>query len=99
MKKPAIRHDKYSLRDLHHEIDLYDRKLAYLNRYMDFASPGDRTEAENTMLAKRAPLEKAARDLAASGVEFEEKDLPRSFRLKNFEQANERQNLFLVKPS
>lgn len=99
MKNPAIRHDKYLLRDLHHEIDLYDRKIAYLNRYVDFASPVDRAEAENRMLAKRAPLEKAARDLAALGVEFEDQDLPRSFRLKNLEQISVRQGLFLVKPS
>ena len=99
MKKPAIRRDKYFLRDLHQEIDLYDRKLAYLDRYVDFASPGDRAEAEKKMLAKRAHLEKTARDLVALGVEYEDKDLPRSFRPNNLEQVSVRQNLFLVKPS
>ena len=29
--------DKYILRDLHQEIDLYDRKLAYLDKLVDFA--------------------------------------------------------------
>lgn len=80
MNKPSPRRDKYFLRELHQEIDLYDRKLAYLNKYVDFASPGEREEAEKRLLAKRAPLERTARDLAASGVEFAEKDLPRSFR-------------------
>jgi hypothetical protein len=80
MKKPAPRNDKYFLRDLHREIDLFDRKLAYLNNYEEFASPGDRDEAEKKLLAKRAPLEKTARALAASGVEFADIDLPRSFR-------------------
>jgi len=86
MKRLSPRRDKYFLRDLHQEIDLYDRKLAYLNQFVDFASPGDREEAENKLLSKRAPLEKAALELAASGVEFEEKDLPRSFRAMYLEQ-------------
>jgi hypothetical protein len=98
MKKPA-RHDKYFLRDLHQEIDLYDRKLAYLDKYMEFASPGDREEAEKRLLARRAPLEKNARELAASGVEYLEKDLPRSFRGENPEQSSLRKNLTLVKQS
>jgi hypothetical protein len=96
MKKPAPRRDKYFLRDLHQEIDLYDRKLAYLNKYVDFASNKDRDEAEKRLLARRAPLEKAARDLIASGIEFEDKDLPRSFRTERFEQGRARRNLFLV---
>jgi hypothetical protein len=95
--KPAPRHDKYFLRDLHQEIDLYDRKLAYLNQYVDFASPRDREEAEKGLLAKRAPLEKAAMELAASGVEYEQKDLPRSFRAMNLEHNGARSNLTLVK--
>jgi hypothetical protein len=80
MTKPVSRRDKYFLRDLHQEIDLYDRKLAYLDKYVDFASEADRQEAANKLLAKRATLEKTARELAASGVEFREEELPRSFR-------------------
>lgn len=87
MKKSAPRRDKYFLRDLHQEIDLYDRKLAYLDNFVEFASAGERQQAEKALLAKRAPLEKAALELAASGVEFEEKDLPRSFRMRNLEQS------------
>ncbi|KAA6455967.1 hypothetical protein DYQ86_26135 [Acidobacteria bacterium AB60] len=79
MKKTTLPRDKYFLRDLHKEIDLYDRKLAYLTNYVDFATPADREEAHGKMLAKRAPLEKTARELAASGVEFEQSELPRSF--------------------
>jgi hypothetical protein len=98
-EKPAPRHDKYFLRDLHQEIDFYDRKLAYLDRFAEFASPGDRQEAENRLLAKRASLEKAALELAASGVEYEEKDLPRSFRTMNPEHDVVRKDLTLVKRS
>jgi hypothetical protein len=99
MKKPSPRRDKYFLRDLHQEIDLYDRKLAYLNQFVDFASPGDRQEAENRLIAKRAPLEKTALELAASGVEYQEKDLPRSFRAMNLAQNGSQKNLALVEPS
>ena len=80
MTKPAARQDKYFLRDLHQEIDLYDRKLAFLNNHMEFASPADRQEAVKRMLTKRASLEKSARELAALGVEYRDEDLPRSFR-------------------
>lgn len=73
--------DKYFLRSLHQEIDFYDRKLAYLNKYMEFASATDREEAESKLLNKRAALEKTARELAASGVEFSDAELPRSFRM------------------
>jgi hypothetical protein len=99
VKKPAPRRDKYFLRDLHQEIDLYDRKLAYLDKFVEFASPGDREEAEKGLRAKRAPLEKAALELAASGVEYDEKDLPRSFRTMNLEHNSTRKNLTLVKRS
>jgi len=95
--KPAPRHDKYFLRDLHQEIDLYDRKLAYLDQFAEFASPGDREVAEKGLRAKRAPLEKAALELVASGVEYEQKDLPRSFRAMNLEHNGTRTNLTLVK--
>lgn len=81
MKKP-LPHDKYFLRSLHQEIDLYDRKLANLANYVVFASQADREEAEKKMHAKRAPIAEAARKLAADGVEFNPAELPRSFRVE-----------------
>ena len=95
-EKPAPRHDKYFLRDLHQEIDFYDRKLAYLDQFAEFASPGDREVAEKGLRAKRAPLEKTALELVASGVEYEEKDLPRSFRTMDLQHGSTRKNLALV---
>jgi hypothetical protein len=80
MMRPATPRDKYFLRDLHQEIDLYDCKLAYLDKYVHFASPVDRQEAAKRVLARRAPLEATARELAALGVEYREEELPRSFR-------------------
>jgi len=81
MKKSAVvPRDKYFLRSLHQEIDLYDRKLADLRKYGAFESEEDRLQAEHTFMTKRASLERTARELSASGVEFNEEELPRSFR-------------------
>ncbi|HZP06930.1 MAG TPA: hypothetical protein VFB43_18660 [Terracidiphilus sp.] len=87
------RRDKYFLRDLHQEIDLYDRKLAYLDKYEQFASPEDREETAKGLLTKRASLKKTAAELVAAGVEYEEKDLPRSFRAVNLEHKDGNSNL------
>lgn len=89
MKKPAPPRDKYFLKSLHQEIDFYDRKLAYLGQYVQFSSPAEQEKEEGKLLAKRAPLERTARELAASGVEFSEGDLPRSFRSPSVEQSGE----------
>lgn len=93
MAKIAPRRDRYFLRDLHQEIDLYDRKIAYLDKFVEFTLPADREKAEKELLAKRAPLEKVALELAASGVEFDQKDLPRSFIAMNLERSSARKNL------
>lgn len=79
MKKP-VPHDKYFLRSLHQEIDLYDRKISYLEKFAQFESTADREGAENKLLAKRATLAETAKQLVAEGVEFNPTDLPRSFR-------------------
>lgn len=42
---------KYFLRSLHEEIDLYDRKFAYLDKYVVFALPANREEAEVSVAA------------------------------------------------
>lgn len=99
MAKVATRRDRYYLRDLHQEIDLYDRKLAYLDKFVEFTTTADREEAERGLRAKRAPLEKAALELAASGIEYDEKDLPRSFRAMSLEEPGAKKNLTLVKRS
>lgn len=97
MKKPAPPRNKYFLRDLHREIDLYDRKLAYLDKYAEFATAADREQAQGALLAKRAPLQRTALELAASGVEYQDEDLPRSFRTMNLEPNHEAASLTLVK--
>ena len=99
MGKAALRRDKYFLRDLHQEIDLYDRKLAYLDKFVEFATPGEREEAEKSLRTKRASLEKTALELVAFGVEYEEKDIPQSLRARHAEQSRGEKELTLVKQS
>jgi hypothetical protein len=77
--KKEVPHDKYFLKSLHQEIDLYDRKLAHLEKYAEFESTADRDGAESKLLTKRASLAETARQLVADGVEFNPSDLPRSF--------------------
>lgn len=72
--------DKYFLRDLHREIDLYDRKLIHMLKHEVFATDALRDVATRKLATKRESLAATARSLAASGIEFHEHELPRSFR-------------------
>lgn len=66
---------EYQLKWLHQEIDLFDRKLAHMDRFTTA------TDAERSRMAKkRSNLEKTAREMAANGTAFKDQDLPRSFR-------------------
>lgn len=78
--KKEVPHDKYFLKSLHQEIDLYDRKIAHLGVHVQFETTAEREDAENKLIAKRATLAETAKRLAADGVEFHPSDLPRSFR-------------------
>jgi hypothetical protein len=80
MQKPPKVQDKYYLKSLHEEIDLYDRKLAHTAKYEVFASDAERETAIGKMTAKRAILARTAQRLAEEGIEFHPSDLPRSFR-------------------
>jgi hypothetical protein len=80
MQKPLRVHDKYYLKSLHEDIDLYDRKLAHIAKYEIFASEEDRENAIAKMTTKRATLVRIAQKLAEDGIEFQPSDLPRSFR-------------------
>ena len=72
--------DKYFLRDLHREIDLYDRKLVHTLKHEVFATEALRDAATRKLVTKRESLAATARTLAASGIEFNDGELPRSFR-------------------
>jgi hypothetical protein len=80
MQKLPKLQDKHYLKSLHQDIDLYDRKLAHLNKYDAFASDADREAAARKMSGKRELLVQNARRLASEGIEFKSSDLPRSFR-------------------
>jgi hypothetical protein len=72
--------NKYYLKSLHDEIDLYDRKLAHMEKYGHFASDEERANAIGKIATKRATLARTAQQLAKDGVEFDPSGLPRSFR-------------------
>ena len=72
--------DKYFLRDLHREIDLFDRKLIHLLKHEVFATEALRDAAVRKLSTKRESLAATARTLVESGIEFHDNDLPRSFR-------------------
>ena len=80
MQKPPKVQDKYYLKSLHEEIDLFDRKLAHMAKYEPFASEAERESAIGKIMVKRANLARTARKLAEDGIEFQSSDLPRSFR-------------------
>ena len=72
--------DKYFLRDLHREIDLYDRKMIHLTKHEPFATDALREAAVRKLATKRDALVVTARTLHASGIEFADHELPRSLR-------------------
>lgn len=76
----ARRDTKYELKDLHQEIDYYDRKIAYCQTLEPYATEDARAEALKKLVTKRETLVKEAKGMAERGVEFDEKYLPRSFR-------------------
>ena len=78
MATPA--HDKYYLKTLHEEIDLFDRKLAHMLKYDTVATEAERTASAGKLNAKRELLARTARQLVSEGIEFKPSDLPRSFR-------------------
>jgi hypothetical protein len=79
----AIVADKYHLKTIHEEIDLFDRKLAHLEKYEKFDSDEERDQATRKLTLKRETLVQTALRLAAEGVEFKPNDLPRSLRPKD----------------
>ena len=82
MATPVV-DNKYTLRSLHQEIDLFDRKLAHMAQY-DLSPAGPvRERAERKLSLRREQLATTARRMAADGVSFDVSELPRSFRDKD----------------
>jgi hypothetical protein len=76
---PAVE-SKYHLKSIHSEIDLFDRRLAHLNKYEVFETEAARAAAARKLTLKREPLVATAKRLVSEGVEYKESELPRSFR-------------------
>lgn len=76
----TIVQDKYFLRDIHREIDLYDRKLVHLSKHESFDTEALRDAAVRKLVTKRDALIVTANTLRANGIEFADHELPRSLR-------------------
>lgn len=72
---------KFALKNLHQEIDLFDRKIAYCQTYEKFDSEETRAAALKKLVTKRESLVKAALGMASRGVVCDPKYLPRSFKV------------------
>ena len=70
---------KYDLKDLHQEIDFYDRKIAYCQDHEKFETEPERAAAMRKLVTKRETLVKAALEMAGRGIGCDPKYLPRSF--------------------
>lgn len=80
MSTPSFGNNKCTLRSLHQEIDLLDRKLAHMARY-DLSPAGPARDAvEHKLVQQREKIEKKARQMMVDGVSYIDSDLPRSFR-------------------
>lgn len=77
---PVLADSKYALKDLHAEIDLFDRKIAYCQGYEKFDTEQARTSALHKLVTKRENLVKSALAMASRGIECDPKYLPRSFK-------------------
>jgi hypothetical protein len=71
---------KYALKDLHEEIDLFDRKIAYCQNYEKFDTEQARAAGLHKLITKRETLVKTALAMASRGIECDPKYLPRSFK-------------------
>ena len=76
----TIVQDKYFLRDLHREMDLYERKLIHISKHEPFDTDALREAAVRKLSTKRDALVVTARSLHANGIEFADHELPRSLR-------------------
>ena len=73
-------HNRYDLRDVHKEIDLFDRKIAHCQEHEKFESDTERSAALQKLVTKRETLVKVALDAVSRGIESETEYLPRSFK-------------------
>jgi hypothetical protein len=80
---PTIPTDKYHLKTIHEQIDLFDRQIAHILKFEKFDSDAARDLAARKLTLKRDTLVVTAQRLAAEGIEFKPNELPRSLRPKD----------------
>lgn len=71
---------KYQLKELHRQIDLYDRKIAACETFEKFDSEMARASSRQKLVNRRERLVKSARAMESQGVEFDAAQLPRSYK-------------------
>ena len=84
---PTVPSDKYHLKTIHEQIDLYDRQIAHLLKFEKFDTDAAREAAARKLTLKRETLVQTAQRLAAEGIEFKPNELPRSLRPKDQQAA------------
>lgn len=70
----------YALKDVHQEIDLFDRKISYCQKYERFESEGARASALQKLIKRREILVRLALEAVRNGIHCDPKFLPRSFK-------------------
>ena len=72
--------NQYALKDVHQEIDLFDRKISYCQNYEKFESDDARKAALQKLNRRREILVRLALEAARDGVHVDPNFLPRSFK-------------------
>jgi hypothetical protein len=71
---------KYHLKDLHKEIDLFDRKIEHCQHHAKFDCEEDRASALQKLMTGRLKVVKAAAAMVSQGIDFDPDQLPRSLK-------------------
>ena len=71
-------HDKYFLKDLLREIDLYDRKIEHLSHHTNPEADANRDRNVKSATTRRDNLIVTARKLMTEGIEYDDNALPTS---------------------
>lgn len=80
MATPVPPYSRSALKDLHKQIDFFDRKMSYCQNYEKFDSEKARATALLKLVTNREALVKTALGMESRGIVCDPKYLPRSFR-------------------
>ena len=74
---------KYHLKDLHKEIDLFDRKIEHCQHHAKFDCEEERASALQKLNTARQKVVKAAAAMISLGIDFDPEQLPRSMKAES----------------